>query len=136
MDSVRSQWRSQTVTCHTLLVRMMHNAGSSTGTSRCLGRWHDRCIGQVLTAEDRLKKELFQSAVFDRLAAFQRTALSLARIMHKSSTAAPLSSALMALRFLTLLDVLHEYACGALCRAPCQRSVCGTSLEKPLHNPG
>ena len=57
--------------------------------------------------------------------------LPLARIMHTFSTAVPQSSALTALRFLALLDVLHEYACGMLRRAPSQRGVCGTLLQKP-----
>ena len=43
----------------------------------------------------------------------QRTTLR-ARIMHKFSNAVPPSSAVMALRFLALLDVLQECACGAL----------------------
>ena len=56
--------------------------------------------------------------------------------MHKFSTAVPPSSALTALRFLALLDVLHEYACGALGGGPGQRGVCCTLLQKPMHSPG
>ena len=56
--------------------------------------------------------------------------------MHKFSTAVPPSSALTALGWLTLLDVLHKYDCGTLRHAPCQHDVCGTSLQKPTHNPG
>ena len=41
---------------------------------------------------------------------------SLARIMHKLSTASAKSPVLTALRSLGLLDVLHEYACGGLGR--------------------
>ena len=40
------------------------------------------------------------------------------------------------LRFLARLDVLHEYACGPLRRPPSQHDVCGTSLQKTVHNPG
>ena len=44
--------------------------------------------------------------------------LPIARIMHRFSAKVPPSSALTALRFLALLDVLHEYACGVLRRLP------------------
>ena len=60
----------------------------------------------------------------------------LAEIMHRLSTAVPQSSTLTALCFLGLLSVLQEYACGAHRRTPCHRSACGTSLRKPMHNPG
>ena len=68
----------------------------------------------------------------------------LARIMHKLSTAVPQSSTLTALRFLGLLGVLHEYACGALRCTPCHRGACNTSsrrlhlsaVKKTMHNPG
>ena len=40
----------------------------------------------------------------------------LARIMHKLSAASAKSPVLPALRFVGLLDVLHEYACGGLGR--------------------
>ena len=59
----------------------------------------------------------------------------LARIMHKFSTAVAPSSALTALRFLVFLDLLHEYIFGSLRGAPCQRGACGTSPQKPIHNP-
>ena len=60
----------------------------------------------------------------------------LARTMHRFSTAAPPSSALPVLWFLALLDVPHEYAYGALRRAPSQRSSCGSSLRKPVRSQG
>ncbi len=56
--------------------------------------------------------------------------------MHKFSTAVPQSSTLTALRFLGLLGVLHEYACGARRRTPCHRGASGTSSREPMHNPG
>ena len=68
--------------------------------------------------------------------AFDSTPFALTRITHKFPTAAPPSSALRVLRFLALLHVVHECVCETLLRAPCQRGVCGTSLQKPMHNPG
>ena len=45
-------------------------------------------------------------------------------------------STLTVLRFLGLLGVLQEYACGALGRAPGQDGVFEASLQKPMHSPG
>ncbi len=60
----------------------------------------------------------------------------LAGFMNRLSTAVPQSSTLTVLCFLGLLGLLHEYACGVLRRPPCHRGACGTSLRKPMHNPG
>ena len=49
---------------------------------------------------------------------------------------APKPSALTVLRFLGLLDVLQEYVCGALGRAPGQDGVFEAALQKPMHSPG
>ena len=56
--------------------------------------------------------------------------------MHKLSTASVKSSVLTALRSLGLLDVLHEYACGASVAAPCQAGAFAASLRHLMHNPG
>ena len=41
-----------------------------------------------------------------------------------------------ALRFLALLGVLHEYACGARRRPPCQPGACATSRKGLVNNAG
>ena len=50
--------------------------------------------------------------------------------MHEFPTAVPPSSTPTALRFQAPLDVLHEYACRALRRTPCQHGVYGTSQQE------
>jgi len=57
---------------------------------------------------------------------------TLARILHKLSTAVPHSSALTVLCFLGLLGVLQEYTCGALRGTPSHRGACGPSSRR-LH---
>ena len=61
---------------------------------------------------------------------------TVARIIHKFSTAAWEFPAPTALRSVGLLDVLHEYASGGLGRKPCQNGPSPASLRKLMNNPG
>ena len=61
---------------------------------------------------------------------------TLARIIHKFSTAAAPSSALAAFCSVGLLDVLHKYDCGGLGRRPCQDGSVTASLRKLMNYSG
>jgi len=60
----------------------------------------------------------------------------LTRIIHKWSTAAPDASILTTLHSVACLDVVPDYACGVLGRAPCQNGASIASSRKPMNYPG
>jgi len=60
----------------------------------------------------------------------------LAWIIHKWSTAAPDASILTTLHSVGRLDVVHDYACGVLGRAPCQNGAFIASSRKLMNYPG
>jgi len=65
------------------------------------------------------------------------SSLSLARIMHKFSTAATKSSDLPALHSVGLLQRTAESTfAGASRRGPCQVGAFVASLQEPMHIPG